>query len=646
MKKLLLPIAILAGAVLIGSAAKKSDDPVLMTVNGKKIPLSEFMYLYQKNNEQQQTPQSIDEYLDLFVKYKLKVAEAEAQGIDTTAAFLKEYNGYVAELSAPFMVSEEASQKLIEEMNENMKRHVNVSHILIQTATPEENRDAEATLDSVRTAVLGGADFGELARKYSDDQNSAMRSGGNLGWNFVGQYPYKFEQVAFSTPVGEISKPFYDPPYGWHIIRVEDERVDSNQVNVAHILLMANAENDSVVKLRADSLYNVAVSGGDFGALAAQYSEDPGSKNRGGEVGYFGRDRMVPEFETVSFALADGEISTPVRTSYGYHIIKKIGSRSFPSLEENTPWIKKVIERDPARSRVSRDRQMEIYQQQYQLVVDQKGLARVKAILEAAGGYDSTAIAQLNKKPFVVAKIGKRKYTTADVMKEMPRSSLSVQAGDEMFLNRLNTVLNRDLLELVRADLKKNNPDFRNLVNEYRDGILLFDVSNKAVWDRSSKDNEGLAAYFAQHRDNYKWKAPHYKGFIVMTTTDSLAQEAKAFLAANAVPYDSLKKVLPRQFPTGLHLEEVVAAKGDNKIVDYAVFGAEKPVMNLRYKEWFPAGGRFIDQPEVVSDVRALVAADYQQWLENQWVDALRKKYEVVIDPKVLDAAKKSQGNK
>lgn len=633
-----MPVALMAGAVLAALAATPKNDPVLMTVNGKDVPLSEFMYLYEKNNQQQQTKQSVDDYVDMFVKYKLKVADAEAEGLDTTSTFKNEYIGYVQELSAPYLKVQAAEDELVNRMYERMKTNRDVYHIMLPIGMmPAEDEANKVRLDSIRTAIINGADWGELAVKYSIDPSAATNKG-HLGWVSANMWPIAFEDAVYGLKVGELSPVTKDFPYGYHLIKVDGERKNPGQVHVAHILKLTNDKNEAEAKAQIDSLYNLAVNGADFAQLASQNSDDRGSRANGGDVGYFGPGRMVPEFEQVSFALNDGEISKPFKTSYGYHIVKRFDAKGLGTVEEEKPGIMKMIQRDPERQKVITNIQNQYYIDKYKGKLDEKGLKKVDKLIQELGGIKIEDYNKIVNSGIKIGKLNGRTLTAADVMNTIPRvRNFSKNDGINFFNNRAKDMLAVEAKKLAMEDIKKSNPEYRNLVNEYRDGILLFEVSNRNVWEKASKDREGLEEFFKANRDNYKWDAPHYKGYVVMATNDSIAEVAKNYLATHKVDADSLMPTLRREFNGAVRADKVVAAKGDNAIVDYVAFDGAKPEKGKSpWIAWFAYSGRMINAPEEAIDARAAVSADYQQFLENEWIKQLRAKYPVVINKQVL----------
>lgn len=643
MKKKFIPALLVGLAILTATAAKK-NDPVLMTVNGKDVHQSEFEYLYNKNNRQQMQPQGIDEYVDMFVTYKLKVADAEAAGIDTTAAFRKEFEGYCSELARPYMRDSLVEERLVQEAYDRMDRMVDVSHIMMPIGTTHQERiDNKARLDSIRTAILNGADFAEMAKKFSSDR-SAVRNGGRMGYIYANMYPYPFELAAFSTPVGQVSEVIDDAPYGYHIVKVNGEKPNPGSVHARHILKLTRdmtPEQAQAKKAEIDSIYNILASGNaDFESIARAESDDPGSARNGGDLGFFGMGRMVPEFEEVAFSLNDGEISKPFASPFGYHIVQVIEHKGIGSLEEERPQILKAIGRD-VRANYPETERLNQLKKDYHAVILPQGLDKVKTLLSSAADTES-GFALLDTDKTVVATIGDRKFTAADVMASMkPNVRQSAGDGYTTFYDAVGQLLNDRTLDYARERLIVDQPDYRNLVNEYRDGILLFEISNRNVWDRSTRDTEGLEEFFRVNRDNYKWDAPKYKGYIVFATNDSVAGAARRYLASREIEKDSLVKTLRKEFGRTVKIERVIAAKGDNAIVDNVAFNGEQAAAPGNWKAWFGYKGRIIDAPEEAADVRGAVSADFQQELERRWIESLHKKYPVKINKKAIKKLKK-----
>lgn len=622
------------------AVAKAPSDPVLMTVNGVDVPLSEFEYLYHKNNAQQAQPQSLGEYVDMFVTYKLKVADAKAAGIDTTKAFVREFNGYRHELAQPYLRDTAVENTLVAEAYSRMLRNVDVDHIMLPLHDSQK-----ALADSLRAALDAGADFYDIAKRYSVDP-SCRYNGGHLGWIAAGTYPYEFEKVVYDTPAGSIS-PVFSTPYGYHIIRVNALRDNPGEVLVSHILKQfpkpRTAETDALVKHRIDSVYAVLLAPGtNFAAVAKTESEDPGSALNGGQLPWFGSGKMVREFENTAFALADGELSQPFASPFGYHIIKRISSRRPVPFDEAKPSILAAMQRDE-RAGLPRQACIDRLSAEYGARVDSCGLDVMMKTVKECGAYDSSASAALAlcTEPLIV--VGDSVVTVAGFLAASPvYGDVRYPQVAETIKANVNEALGNTVLQYESNRLEGKYPDFRNLIHEYRDGMMLFEISNVNVWNRSVKDQAGLEEYFNANRDKYRWDAPRYKGFVIYAASDSVAKAVDEYLACNRVDADSVSTVLRREFPKQVKVDKVVMPKGDSEIVDAIAFGAPAPDLSAdrRWKAYTAYLGHVIEAPEEAADVRGAVTSDYQDYLEKNWVEALHSRYPVKINKKVLKKVK------
>lgn len=649
MKKLHLSAAIAVTAIAVTAAAASDSDPVLMTINKVPVRLSEFEYLYNKNNSQQLQPQTLDEYVDMFVNYKLKVAAAVAAGMDTTASFRNEFEGYAAELAQARMVDSTVYDSLLHEAYDHARELRYVSHIMLPPSDGStSNEAAMAHADSIRNAILSGTTTFEDAAAASIDRASATR-GGRMGWVLPGRFPWPFEKASYDTPLGGIS-PVINSGFGLHIIRVDEIKLNPGEVEAEHILKLTHGktpEEAEHARVAIDSIYNVVTQPGvDFEDVARRESEDPGSAKQGGKLGWFSSGMMVAPFDSASFAMQVGEISRPVATAYGYHIIHKTGARPVASFEDMRQSLEQQINGDE-RGQLPAQRRLDALVQQYKGQVSDDGLAKVRHIIEECGRYDSTAIEALKASTIPVYTVADKKYTIASVMPTMPvTASMDVDNAMTMLRNTTNRVMRDKVAEIYRKDLVNIDPEYRNIYNEYRDGILLYNISNQEVWERAAKDTTGLEKYFAEHRADYTWKAPKFKGYIIFATNDSVQTEVKAFTdsldAAGAdFTREALVKMIDKRFGRDAKVERVLAAKGDNAITDYLAFDGPKPEnQKMRWQSYYAYRGRIIDQPEDAFDVRGQVTTDYQALLEKEWVKNLHKRFPVKINRKVLAKAK------
>lgn len=643
-KKIVLTMAV-ATALTAAYAAKK--DPAVMRVAGRDVPRSEFEYLYHKNAGQQLQPQTIDEYADMFKIYKLKVADALANGIDTTAAFQKELKGYLVELRLPYSVDSAYVKTFMREAYDRMGQEVQVNHIMLAKPRPmEPPRDVRAKADSILNVLKNGGDFAEMARKYSDDHGSAER-GGNMGWVTSMMVPYDFETVAYNLQPGQLSE-VVESPVGFHILLGGEKRPARGEVLAEHILLLtdknATPEQQAAIQARIDSIYNVATApGANFEALASQLSDDKGSARQGGRLPWFGVGRMVPEFDSVAFAIPVGEISEPFRTSYGWHIIKKLDARPLASYAEVEPMIKQVFANPQDQRRVHFARQFaDKLKKQYKFKNNEALYAKMR---ESAGrlGFNPQFTAELEAMDSTQTLFSflDQKITLGDFLKENKhyRNTGFPSTGVDDINRRLTNMENQNLYSYYLKHLSQTNPEYRNLENEYRDGMLLFEISNRRVWDKATQDTAGLQAFFEKNRADYAWQKPHVKGLFVQAVNDSVAK-----LIIDRIPTlgaDTLVNTLRKEYAGKAKIDRVLAAQGDNAMIDALVFGGE-PVQNpdTKYPIFFLNSFRMLEAPEEVADVRGAVTSDYQNALEAAWIEELKAKYPVEVYEKELKKIK------
>lgn len=586
MKKVFLSIVLLAGSLM----SFAQEDKVLLTINGEPVMLSEFLYIYEKNNQESSLEKkSMEEYLDLFINFKLKVTEAIAQGVDTTEAFAKELAGYRAQATPKYMQDDEAIDSLVT-LSYNRKANIRrAAHIAIQCPMDADSATlatAEEKIQLARERVTTGVEkkvkkgrkwitvrepeaFADVAREMTDDQ-TGKENGGELGWIEVFRFVYPFEEAVYNTPVGEVT-PVFRSPYGLHIALVEEER-PYEEVHAAHIMkMMPRGNNASAIdaKKQVDSLYQVVLAGADFAEVATANSDDKGSAMRGGDLGWFGRGMMVQPFENITFAMNPGEMSEPFPTRFGWHFVKLYEKRGIQPLDS----------------------------------IRQQLLAQVKRDVRY----------QEAEKSFI-------KKTRAEY-------NLPAEMSDE------------EVRAYADAHLEEKYPDLRNLVREYHDGILLFDVSLREVWDKANKDTEGLAAYFKANKKNYTWDEPRFKGYMIYAKDEVSAKAAKQIIKT-ANP-DSVMSYIDQRINvdsvTYVRIEKGLWTKGKNGAVDK--YGFKNKETDYTPTEEFPIVvpvGKVIKAPQEYTDVRGQVTTDYQDHLEKLWVASLREKYPVVVNEEVL----------
>lgn len=627
-----------------------AKEEIIMTVNGDNVSRSEFEYLYHKNQQQQVAPQTLDEYAEMFKIYKLKVADAREQRFDTLPEFKKEMLQYKADLAKPYMTDSIFLNNLVAEAFDRSRNEVEAFHIMILKGnTPDAQARAMQTADSIRTALLNGADFGQLARQYSVDQGSSHQ-GGRMGWIAEGRFPYAFEKTAFSLQPGEISE-IVESQEAFHVLKGGKKRPARGTVLTQHIMKMcrpgASAAEEDAAKAAIDSIYGVVVANPDrFEDMARELSDDKGSGLQGGRLQWFGAGMMVEPFDSAAFAMEVGEISKPVRSQYGWHVIRKLDAKHPASLAEMKPaMLQRFNSEQDERSVLIKKNMIANLAAKHKAKLNEMSLDAICNGV-AKSGIDSTWIAaakNANTLPgsMEIAKIGKKSISLADWVNSL-QYPLSLKAGESASLQMHKILENyfANTLEAAEQDwLYANQPAYSNLLDEYRDGSLLYEASLRRVWDKAAKDNQGLEAFFEANRDSYSWKKPHVKGILVLTVNDSVADEIRSQLGSMASDAD-LKDV-KKKFVGKASIERVLLEEGQNAMVDNLMFGGD-PVQpkNKKYTVYFMWQPKVLNAPETVADVKSLVVNDYQNKLESDWVCELKEKYPVVINQKILRKVK------
>lgn len=637
--------ALAIAATFLDCAAK---DKIIMTVNGHDVPLSEFEYLYNKNRQQQVDPITLDEYAEMFKIYKLKVADALDQRLDTLPSFLKEMEQYKSDLAAPYLTDSIFINSLVGEAFDRSRREVEAFHIMLpRGGNASEMRVNRAKADSIHDALLNGADFSALAEQYSIDRGSS-HEGGRMGWITEGKFPYAFEKVAFELRPGEISG-VVDSGQGYHILKGGASRPARGAVLVEHIMKMstpdATPEQQAAAKASIDSIYAAVIADPDkFEQLARQLSDDTGSRFQGGRLNWFGAGAMVEPFDSASFAIEVGEISTPVRSEYGWHIIKKLDARDPAALAQMKPaLLKRMDNPQDQRHLIIRDNLISNLSKKHKARIDEKNLDALCSMLTDSGiddkWYQKATDAQ-GMGALEIARIGKDRISLAEFA--LSDTGLNIPAGEDasdQLRKHINTYYERRLIEAEQDWLYAHEPDYSNLLNEYREGSLLYEASLRAVWDKAAKDTEGLSNYFEDHRSDYNWQNPHVKGILVQAANDSVADMVRTRLAS--LPSDDDLKAIRKEFAGKATFDRILMEQGQNAMVDNAIFGGD-PVKpgNKKYTVYFVWDPKMLNAPETMEDVKGLVTGDYQNQLESDWVETLKAKYPVTINEKVLRKVK------
>ncbi|WP_205501795.1 peptidylprolyl isomerase [Rufibacter psychrotolerans] len=534
------------GALLLFqcTSPKKSAEPALLTIGPERVPVSEFAYVYEKNNgsaDSAYTSANVNEYLNLYTNFKLKVAEAKSRGLDTTQAFKSELNGYKEQLAQPYLTEKSVTDQLVREAYERLKKEVNATHLLITVdpeADPKDTLAAYQKITDLRQQALSGTSFEALAQRFSEDP-SARENGGNLGYFTALQMVYPFENAAYNTPVGQISEPVRTR-FGYHIIKVNDVRPAQGEIKVAHIMVRAQQglpKADSVAaKKKIDEIYSRVQRKEDWNKLASQFSEDAASAENGGELPWFGTGRMIPSFEEAAFTLAKpGAISAPIQTPYGWHIIKLLERKELPTYEEMETSLRNRIAKD-SRSELNKAAFLRRIKTENKFQENQnikEATLRLADSTLLAGKWKfnvpaepknlpSATLFSINGQPFTVGA-----FATYIEANQRPRQNASATHAMNLLYDKF---VETSLLNYEREHLAEKHQDYRMLVNEYHDGILLFQLMEEKVWAKAVEDTVGLKAFFEANQDKYMW-GERAQATILSAATPAILEQAQAQMA-------------------------------------------------------------------------------------------------------------------
>ncbi len=640
------------------NAQKKSASPVLLTIDDKQYTYDEFMYVFNKNNNQAATDsRDKSEYLDLYINFRLKVKEAEDRGMDTTFAFKKELKGYRDQLAQPYLVDKSVDDVILKEAYDRLQWDLRASHIMI--ALPEETskNDSNAVaaynkLMDIRKQILGGADFAEMAKKHSEDPSArdmaAVRNqparkgnGGDLGYFSAFYMVYPFETAAYNTPVGEVSMPIRTQ-YGYHIIKVTDRIAELGKIEVKHINVKTKSTSQQDIEAAKTKIEEIAlkIKNGEmsFENAARNYSDDKGSAEKDGLLPAFEVSRMVPEFVKAISKLKTDSISQPVLTEYGWHLIKLVSITKTPPYDEYVYTLKSRVARD-SRSNMSKESAIQKYKKTYKFKEYPKALNSYYAFVDSSlykGTWSSEKAAQSQVVMFEANKV---KHTQGEFAQYMQSHQVSKKKGTLRYFTDLlyQSWVAETLVYIKDQNLENENPEFKMLVQEYHDGILLFAINDEEVWSKSVRDTVGLKAFYDKNIQNYQWK-DRVDATIYKCKTEDLASKITGWLKAG-IALDSIVKLSNATSPLNMAFIKGKFQPEENDIIDQVKH--EVGISNVIYfdqlynvvyiHQILPA------QPKTLDDARGIITADYQNYLENLWIEQLKQKHKVEVNTSLLN---------
>ena len=616
------------------------SQEVLLNIEDEKITLDEFSHIFNKNNDNEKIDKEyLDEYIELFINFKLKVKEAKNLGFDTVSTFIDELNGYRKQLAKPYLRDDNFNDDLFDEALDRIQYDINASHILINI-NEENNDEALNKINDIRRDIINGnISFEESAIKYSDDK-SAVENKGNLGYFTAFMMVYDFETAAYTTDINDISKPV-KTKYGYHIIKVNDKRKAVGERKVAHIMFKTgkNAKPDKILDAqnKINKTYELLKNGDRFAEVAERFSEDRSTAVKGGVLPPFGVGKMVSEFETQSFKLnSPGDFSEPFKTDFGWHIVMLLEDYPIVLNDDLYLKVKTGIERD-SRSKLSSEYMAKKLKDQYKVNVYKENFnslrrAAVKDVKNTS--WDGRNALDLDKPLF---KIESMIFYQNDFTDYILKNQKNNNSFDDLYLD----FLDKSLFVYEESQLENKYPEFKILLNEYREGILLFDLTNKNVWKKAVEDSLGLIKYFSDNSEKYQWKE-RLNASIYTCIDLSTAKKVKSLLYKlnrGSIDNSVILEKVNKDSPLNLDVKTNNYLRGENKYIDIISWkkGISKDIVAddgsyiiINVKDVLSAGNMTLDS------VKGKVISDYQKFLDNQWILYLRDKYKYSVNKDLL----------
>lgn len=645
----------------VNTVIAQEKDPVILTVAGEEITKSEFLNVYQKNNVNGEVidRKSLEEYMELYINFRLKVKEAESLGMDTMRSFKDELAGYRKQLAQPYLIDEKMNRSLLEEAYNRKKEDIRASHLLIKVdrnAAPADTLEAYKKIMSLRKRVMKGEDFGKLAAEFSDDLSARDRTvdnrvvkgnRGDLGYFTVFDMVYPFETGAYNTKVGEVSNPIRSD-FGYHLIYVTDRKPALGKVQVAHILLkaktQATAADTAEMDKKAQEIYERLLKGEDFTALAQQYSDDKTTSTKGGVLPWFGANRMIPEFiKEVSKLEKIGDVAKPFTSSFGWHIVKLIDKKDIGTYEDNLNDLKQNLSRSD-RAKKSEDALISKIKDEYKFTQNLKAKNEFYKVVTDTifkAGWSTDNAKELNK---VLFTIGRHQYTQQDfALYLVQNQKKSAPENINAYVDRMySAFVNQKLLEYEDSQLESKYPEFKALMKEYRDGILLFELTEQKIWSKASKDTTGLEAYYNANKQNYMWQQRADASIYTLNSTDKKILESLRSAVKKGLTDNEILELINNDSTTVLSIDRRKFEKEENQLVDRIKWAKGETSESVEDgKTTIIKINEVIEpEPKKLNEVKGLVTANYQDYLEQQWIKELRNKYPFKVNQEVLSSIK------
>lgn len=620
-----------------------TNSEILITINNEEITVDEFFDVYNKNINlvQDDSQKDIDDYLELFLNYKLKLMEARALEYDQKQSYKQEYEGYKRQLVEKYLTDKDVTEELIQEAYNRTIQEVKAQHILVRTSADQDTLAALEKLKVLRNRFLD-EDFDLLKKEIHDGKNIFVE---DLGYFSAFKMVYDFENAAFTTSIGDVSEPF-KTQFGYHIVKVLNKRRSRGKAKAAHIMIAHNSKDSlQTPEQRINELHRLLLQGESFENLAKQFSDDKNSAVNGGNLKPFSSSEINSEiFVDTAFGLEDGAISNPIRTQYGWHIIKLISIIPVKDFEDIKFDLEQKVKRD-SRSSLIKKKMIELLKKQYS--IDAPNRDEVSSLFVKVEEQNDWMLKDGVEPQDQFVKIQNRILTHDDFLEFLNKnlsSSNNNTASSEFVLKSYNTFLGEQLIQYKKDRLPLENLEYAQILKEYEEGLLLFDIMQEKIWDGAKNDSIGLLKHYESNQAKF---------FTPAKITGTIARSKKKSV---------LKKTIKMWVDgrTNDDIKTVLNAKRQQIILSTGSFEIDDPLLPKKVKfsegisSIFPIDDTYVvlnisaqspQKEQSFEDSKGAVISSYQTLLEKRWIETLRAKYDILINKNALDALKSKRLN-
>ena len=628
------------------------ENKVLFTIDDKPFYTEEFVRVYNKNLElvKDDSQKDLNKYLDLFVGYKLKVTKANKLGLQYNTKYQNELKSYRGQLAKNYVNDSKVTNELVEEAYDRINKEVRASHILIlleEGASPEDTLKAFNKIAKVKKLLAAGEDFDKIAVEYSEDP-SVKDNKGDLGYFSAFRMVYPFENAAFNTTVGQVSNPF-KTKFGYHIVKVTDSRKNRGEVTVAHIMILKSesVELQEKAKLTIEEIYKKIQQGESYESLANQFSEDKSTAGKGGVLQRFGSGQLASvEFEQVAFSLQDkGQISKPFQSQFGWHIVKLIEKHPVLSMQEMRTELENKVRKDERSMLITNSLATKL-RNKYKYTKNEKLLAQIKKVV-TNDFYTKTWEIPEDRKALsgeLVLLDGKKSLgapSFVSYIASQQKSNNKTKPIANLVDNLLEKWMDEQIAQYYDDNLENEFPEFKNVVEEYRDGLLLFDLMEKEIWEKAKTDTIGLGNFHKENAENYMW-ANRYDVDIFSSTNEKYISKTQSYLKkGKSIAY--IKSKLNKDGVVNVMEKSGLFEEDYDILPEYKNLTSGVSSIVKKGNYFFTVNVKEVKSAEVkgINECRGKVISDYQQYLENNWVGDLKNEFTVKINAEVFEDVKK-----